>query len=247
MIAWWIWVLIGVGVCAAAGLAFAIFRYRPRDIGVAAQRQDRRIIINLDESFYFSKVSDDHLRDLIVKLTRDEAADRAAREAVKTGLLLDNIPVTMVQGNKQRVEVKIARSAAFRDAMLSGLRGEGEPQFEEIPTSLYMEVKLAAPTFEVIDHSPSEQLIIPTPACWEFDVLPTRAGQRQITLNVSMRIEAEGIKGGRRGVSVLEKHIDVEVNLPYATGRFVAGNWQWLIPTVLALAGAVAAWLVVPF
>jgi hypothetical protein len=183
----------------------------------------------------------------VAELTRDEAVDRAAREAVKTGLLLDNIPVTMVQGKEQRVEVKIARSAAFRDAMLSGLSGEGEPLFEEIPTSLYMEVKLAGPTFDVISHSPSEQLIIPTPACWEFDVLPYRAGRRQITLNVNMRIEAEGIVGGRRGVSVLEKQIDVEVDLPYATRRFVAGNWQWLIPTVLTLAGAVAAWLVVPF
>ena len=184
---------------------------------------------------------------LIEQLTRDEAADRAAREAVKTGLLLDNIPVTMVQGKTQRIEVKIARSAAFRDAMLSGLRGEGEPQFEEIPTSLYMEVKLTAPTFDITSHSPSEQLIIPTPACWEFDLLPNRAGQQQITLNVSMRIEAEGIVGGRRGVSVLEKQVDIEVNLPYATRRFVAGNWQWLIPTAVAVAGAVAAWLVVPF
>lgn len=110
-----------------------------------------------------------------------------------------------------------------------------------------MEVKLAGPTFEVVCHSPAEQLIIPTPACWWFDVLPYRAGRRQITLHVSMRIEPEGIVGGRRGVSVLEKQIDVQVNIRYATNRFVVANWQWLIPTVLALAGTVAAWLVVPF
>lgn len=177
----------------------------------------------------------------------DHSIDRAAREAIRAGLLLFNIPFKMVQGEQERVEVRIGRSADLRDQMLSGLRGQGEPQVETIDTSLYMEVKLAGPTFDVISHSPSEQLIIPTPACWEFDVLPRRAGRRQITLHVSMRIEADGIVGGRRGVSVLEKQVDVQVNIGYATSRFVANNWQWLIPTALALAGAVAAWLVVPF
>jgi hypothetical protein len=47
-------------------------------------------------------------------------------------------------------------------------------------------------------------------------------------------------------VSALEKRIDVQVNIGYATRTFVADNWQWLIPTVLALAGAVAAWLTTP-
>jgi hypothetical protein len=46
-------------------------------------------------------------------------------------------------------------------------------------------------------------------------------------------------------VSVLEKQIDIRVNTAYATRRFVAGNWQWLVPTALALAGTIAAWLVV--
>jgi hypothetical protein len=154
-----------------------------------------------------------------------------------------NIPVKMVQGKKERVEVRIARTAAFRKKLLSGLHGSGDPKIEEIDTSLYMEVKLAGPTFEVVCHSPTEQLIIPTPACWEFDVLPYRAEHRQITLNISMRIEAEGIIGGRRGVSVLERQINVEVNIPFATRHFVAGNWQWLIPTAVAVAGTVAAWL----
>lgn len=180
-------------------------------------------------------------------LRSDDALDSAARDAIKTGLLVFNIPVKMVQGQKERVEVRIGRSADLRDKMLSGLRGQGEPQIEEIDTSVYMEAKLAGPTFEVTSYSPSEQLIIPTPASWEFDVRPYRGGQRHITLSVSMRIEAEGIVGGRRGVSVLEKQIDVQVDISYATGRFVAGNWQWLIPVVVALAGTVAAWLVVPW
>jgi hypothetical protein len=181
------------------------------------------------------------------RLMRDQVLDRAAEGAVSSGLLLYNIPARMLQGKQERAEIKIARSAAFRDQMLSGLRAQDEPQFEEIDTSLYMEVKLAGSAFQVISYSPAEQLVIPAPACWEFDVTPLRSGQRQITLSVAMRIEAEGIVAGRRGVSVLEKQIDVQVNIGYATRSFVSSNWQWLVPTALALAGTIAAWLVVPF
>lgn len=137
----------------------------------------------------------------------DEALNSAARRAVRPGLLLFNVPVTMTQGRRERVEVRITRSRELRDELLTGLRGTGEPQIEEIDTSLYMEVWLTGPAFGVTCHSPAEQLVIPAPARWEFDVLPYRAGHQAITLHVSMRIEAEGIVGGRRGVSVLEKRM----------------------------------------
>jgi hypothetical protein len=181
------------------------------------------------------------------RLTRDQVLDRAAEEAVSSGLLLYSIPARMIQGAKEKVEVKISRSAAFRDQMLSGLRAQAVPQFEKIDTSLYMEVRLAGSAFEVVSYSPAEQLVIPVPASWEFDVTPRRSGQRQITLSVAMRIEAKGIVGGRRSVSVLEKQIDVQVNIGYVARTFVASNWLWLIATGVAIAAGVAAWLVVPF
>jgi hypothetical protein len=227
MIAWWIWVIIGVAVFVAVGPLLAL-------LSAAA----------LPVLTHFS------LGDIwghYARLSGDIRLNRAVSDAIRRGEMVFNIPAKMVQGEKARVEVRIARSAAFRDELLSGLRGSGEPQIEEIDTSLYMEVKLTGPTFEVISHSPAEQLIIPTPACWEFDVLPYRAGRREITLSIDMRIEAGGIVGGRRGVSVWERKIHVKVNMGYATRRFVAGNWQFLLSIALALAAAVAAWLVVPF
>jgi hypothetical protein len=310
MIAWWIWVIIGVVVCAAASVAVFVFAFKREDIGrylkvrkkVSESVKRREVVIFEEDDVMFGEYAeatpeisgaekrrravifeeeDDALFDEYEifeesAADRDEfpaghditnplekiaksllnakqlmaarALERAAREAVKSGFLIFNVPVKMIQGEEERVEVKITRSARLREEMLSELRASrGEPLFEEIDTSLYMEVKLAGPSFDVTSHSPSEQIIIPKPACWEFQVLPFRAGKRQLTLSVSMRIEAKGIAGGRRGVTVLEKQIDVQVNIPYATNRFVASNWQWLIPTVLALAGTVAAWLVVPF
>jgi hypothetical protein len=80
----------------------------------------------------------------------DQTLDHAVKDAIKTGLLMFNIPGKMVQGQQERVEVKIARAAVLRDELLSGLRGQEEPQLEEIDTSLYMELKLVGPTFESV-------------------------------------------------------------------------------------------------
>ena len=180
-------------------------------------------------------------------LMPNSVISRAVREAIKTGLLIYDVPAEMIQGKKERVEVRIARSTDLREAVVSGWRGLGKPQFEEIETSYYMEVKLSGKTFEITSDSLPEQLIIPTPARWEFDVLPCRAGRQTITLSVNMRIEVEGIVEGRRGVSVLNKQIDVQVDRAFAVRRFFTNNWQWLIAAALALAGTIAAWLVVPF
>jgi hypothetical protein len=185
------------------------------------------------------------------KRSEGEASDRfaidAIRNAIKTGLVGFNIPSSMTQGRKEVIFVSVARSTDLRDTLASELHDTGDAQFEEIQTSLYMEVKLSGPTFDITSHSPAEQLIIPEPARWEFDVLPCRAGPRRITVLIAMRIEAQGITGGRRSVSFIERIIDVRVNYGYTTRRFAAANWQWMVPAILALAGTVAAWLVVPF
>lgn len=241
MSAAWIWTIVGSAAAVAALVTLIVtWRRRKRVLG-HEQEIDHDIHLN----YYLDE--DVHHLWLPSRIFPDEAATRAAKEAIKTGLLVFNPPAEMIQGRKELVEVGIARAADLRDVLISELRGRGQPQFEEIDTSLYMEVKLSGPTFEITSHSPSEQLIIPTPAHWEFNVLPCRAGHQTITLSISMRIEAKGIVGGRRGVSVLEKQIDIRVNVNFATRRFVSNNWQWLVPVVLTLAGTVAAWLVVPF
>lgn len=180
-------------------------------------------------------------------LPHDMVVSRAVREVIQTGPLMFSVPTEMIQGQKERVEVRIARSAGLREALISDLHGRGEPQFEEIDTSLYMEVKLSGSAFEITSQSPPEQLIIPKPARWDFDVLPCRAGHQTITLSVNMRVEAKGIVRGRRAVSVLDKQIHIKVNIGFAARRFATNNWQWLIPVVLTLAGTIAAWIAIPF
>jgi tRNA A-37 threonylcarbamoyl transferase component Bud32 len=171
----------------------------------------------------------------------DDAISRAVKAAVKPGLLSFNPPAEMVQGRKERVEVGIARSPELHEALATGLRGRGDLQFEGIGTSPYMGVELSGSSFEVTSFSPLEQLVAPV-ARWEFDVRPFRAGRQKLALCVSMRIDSPKTTGGRIAVPVLEQEIRIRVDLGFSTSRFLAKNWQWLIATILALGGALAAW-----
>lgn len=240
MITWWEWVLIIAGsILSALFLLSLVIRFRAvkrspyQHRREQQQQQERRSWALYGPGYFETPPLDPY--------------ERAVREAIKTGLLMFNVPAEMIQGKNELVEVRIARSTELHEALITGVLGRGVPVVEPIDTSLYMEVKLSGPTFDIKSDSLPEQMIIPTPARWKFDVTPYRAGNRTITLIVNLRVEAEGIVGGRRSVSVLEKPIDVQVNRGFATRRFITGNWQWLIPTILALAGAIAAWLVVPF
>jgi hypothetical protein len=170
---------------------------------------------------------------------------RTVRSLVRQGLLVFNPPEEMRQGISDRIEVGIARSADFREALSDGLRGRGQPRYEEIETSSLMTVELRGDAFQVTSYSPPEQVVAPT-ARWEFDVRPIRAGQQTLTLCVCLRLTAPELAplgGGHRSVPVLERSIRIRVSMAYSTRRFVAGNWQWLIATVAGLGGGIAAWI----
>lgn len=176
---------------------------------------------------------------------RLDAVSRAVRAAVRPGLLAFNPPKEMIQGRKERVEVGIARSPELREALISGLRGRGEPRFETVATAAHMCIELKGPAFEIIPFSPLEQLVAPT-ARWEFDVLPCRAGRQTLTLCVSLRLEPERSQGpasGQIAIPVLEREILIRVDVGYGTRRFIENNWQWLIATIVGLGGGVAAWI----
>lgn len=175
---------------------------------------------------------------------REDALIRAIKKTVKPGFIIFNPPAEMTQGRRERVEVVITRSDNLLQELGLGLRGIREPQFERIDVSLCMGVKLSGPAFEVTSHSPSEQLLAPS-ARWQFDVLPCHAARQTITLNVSLHVGSKEIARGLKGVPVLERQINIRVNLGFATRRFVINNWQWLIGTALVLGGTLAAWLAI--
>lgn len=167
---------------------------------------------------------------------------RAVREAVRPGLLAFNPPAQMHQGRAERIEVGIARSAELSDELTAGFRGRGLAETLPVPSSPVMGVELRGASFEIETLSPVEQLIVPL-ARWEYDVTPVRAGSQTLTLCVSLRIDAPYASGGRIAVPVLERQIQIRVNVSYGIRRFTANNWQWVAGTVIGLGGGIAAWI----
>jgi hypothetical protein len=62
-------------------------------------------------------------------------------------------------------------------------------------------------------------------------------------LCVSLRIDSPHASSGRIAVPVLERQIQVRVNVSYGIQRFTANNWQWVAGTVIGLGGGIAAWI----
>jgi hypothetical protein len=105
-----------------------------------------------------------------------------------------------------------------------------------------MGVELRGSSFSIGALSPVEQLVVPM-ARWEFDVTPVKSGSQTLTLCVTIRIDSPYVGGGRIAVPVLERDINIKVDMVYGTKRFVANNWQWLVGTAIGLGGGIAAWI----
>lgn len=158
------------------------------------------------------------------------------------GQFLFNPPHKMRQGQKERVEVGIARTTDLVDELFRGLKGRGDPVVEDIKTSTLMQVDLRGDGFEVASLSTPEQVVAPT-ASWAFDVTPLRAGHNTLTVTATMRLDLPNQKEGKVSVPAIERSVRVEVDIAYQARRFASNNWQWLAATILGLAGTVTAWL----
>jgi hypothetical protein len=88
-----------------------------------------------------------------------------------------------------------------------------------------MGVELRGEASEVMAFSPAEQLVAPL-ARWEFDVTLYRAGHQSLALCVNLRIDSPEIAGGRIAVPVLEREIQIQIDIVFGARRFVATNWQ---------------------
>jgi actin-like ATPase involved in cell morphogenesis len=160
---------------------------------------------------------------------------------VQPGRLMFNPPAEMRQGQVERLEVGVSGSRELDDQLRSDLRGRGIVQYEDVSTSPFMTVLLRGDGFAVTTLSPSEQLVAPL-ARWEFDVTPNRAGDRELQLCVSMRIAMPGMPLEQIAIPVFERRIHVRVDPVYAARYFTTQHWQWLVGTLVGLAGGITAW-----
>ena len=162
-------------------------------------------------------------------------------KTVRPGRLMFNPPTEMRQGQTERLEVGVSGSRELDDELRRDLRGRGIVQYEDVSTSPFMSVLLRGDGFAVTTLSPAEQLVAPV-ARWEYDVTPNRAGNRELQLCVSMRIAMPGMPLEQIAIPVFERRIHVRVDPVYAMRYFTTQHWQWLVGTLVGLAGGITAW-----
>jgi len=160
-------------------------------------------------------------------------------QKLRDSKILFNPPVEMRQGSKERIEARIS-FADIGPAFTEGLEGRGAPQVESIKVGPIMKVVLVGDqdAFLIEKFSSEEQTVAGKPfAQWEWDVTPLRSGNQALHLQASASIYVPGRGEKPVDVPVIHKTIQVKVNGWYATKRFVASYWQWLLTTLIIPVG----------
>ncbi len=158
--------------------------------------------------------------------TADSAIEKALSE-LKAGKLLFNPPAEMRVGTEERVEVRIAASAA--EDLTPRLKGRGTPQVEAIKVGRFMTVKLTGTAFDIKALSKDDQFVGTSEFTeWSYLVKPLSPGLHNLDLAVGVRVKLQGGGEETRYYPVLDRAIRVRVNPVFSITRFLSGNWQWL-------------------
>lgn len=151
-------------------------------------------------------------------------------EKLKNSKILFNPPLRMIQGKTERVEARISYKD-IKDALTQGLRGKGLPIEEPIKVSPIMRVRLDTKEneFQIKQYGDEEQVIIGKPfSQWEWDILPIKSGTDTLHLKCTAVIYIPDVGVKTLEFAVIDKDIEVDLDLWFATKKFVVDNWQWL-------------------
>lgn len=160
---------------------------------------------------------------------------------LEQGRILYNPPSEMQLGETERVEVRIGLNSEI--SLDEGLKGSGDPVTEQIPVAAFMAVRLAGTAFEITPLSSEEQLVAnDTFTQWAWDIMPTEAGHRNLTLIVTARVKIPGFADEARDLPIIERDILVKVSPLQSATNFIKENPEWIAPPVLAVLAAILGW-----
>lgn len=163
-------------------------------------------------------------------------------EKLHLGQVVFNSPEEMRVGIRERIEVRISQQE-FIEGLTEGLKGRGTPIIEQISVGTFMKVRLTGDDFDIKALSHPEQVIMPGEFTqWDWDVVPLKSGSHVLHLCITTRILIPGYGEEKRDYPVMEKDINVEVNLQYSIIHFIKSYWQWIVSTVMVpIAGGIIA------
>ncbi|RIA55424.1 Clp protease N-terminal domain-containing protein [Dichotomicrobium thermohalophilum] len=176
------------------------------------------------------------------KRRRAAEADAEPKVPALLGKLVERIPRTMREGEREHIEVRIAREAS--EELLSGVQGRGTTHVHGVTVTRAMSLSLRAPDggFMIEPLTPETQWVFDRPSFlesepfgrWEWVVLPMKRGSRKLQLIAAARsVDENGMIGD---VALPEQVIDVRVRINWARSLRKVALWAGL-----AIAGGVLA------
>jgi hypothetical protein len=147
---------------------------------------------------------------------------------VSPGRILFNPREEMKVGEKERVVVRLTKD--ITENLTEGLKGAGTPQIEPIEVGTFMKVTLTGDSFDINALSTEEQSVTSMRFTeWSWDVTPLKSGRQELHLTVTVRILIPGRQDEQKiDWLVMDKQINIEVNLPYTFKRFIGCYWEGL-------------------
>jgi len=157
-------------------------------------------------------------------------------EQLSLGRILFNPPTEMEEHVKERIEVRITQN--INEDFKEGLKGRGVPQIEEIRVSAVMTAKLSGEDFTIDSLSDTEQAVFDSEYTqWEFDVTPTKAGQKILQLSISASFDIDEFGEKKKSLPVMEREIFVKVN---PGERIKRVDWYKILGAIGGLLGIIA-------
>lgn len=165
-----------------------------------------------------------------VVMKKDEELDElyeAEIRKLKQGFLNFVCSKTMKLGIRERVIVEI-----FKTPELMTTNSAGDT--EKILVGSFMKVTLQSSSFEITSFNSAAQLVSSADkACWNWDVLPVKAGASKLSVVVSVRLKVPNATEEYKDYPLIEKIVLIEVARFHTVKTFVQHNWQWLIATII--------------
>jgi hypothetical protein len=160
-----------------------------------------------------------------------ESVDRVLAK-LELGNVAFNSPTTLRLGEVRVIQVLLSKQKSMED--LKGMiAAEGEKKGARIRLSNQMQAKLSGSNFKITPIGSETQAISGTEVTeWNWEVIPTEAGDQRLHLTLSVVLSVEGERTPRTLQSI-ERTIDVSVTWSQWLSASVATNWQWLWTTLL--------------
>jgi len=163
-------------------------------------------------------------------------------EGLPRGSALFNPPARMRVGETKLVEVRVVpvteqeieEDKEVQATLVAGMGEVDEVLVIPLRVSTVMSARLTGAAFKIIPLKEEEQIRSSDDPyiSWVWEVTPQEAGEKNLTLFLSVVVNAEGM-GDKTYTTNELRTVQVQSNLLYSIRQFFGTNWEWVATGLL--------------